>query len=189
MSRASARTPYTTRASFPFDFQVVISVTHYEKHFNHCGQIVIIGKESGCCPICGGMLRVHGTCVRKVRHADRVYQCRLRVMECRVCGKTHRELPEGIVPYKRLSLDSLCEIAEAPEDRYCCETSTWLRVKAWVKWFLWYAENILQGLHVSGPAFAAIRPGGTLRRQLTHFVRLVVNSGNWLQHRSAVTVV
>ena len=29
------------------------------------------------------------------------------------CGKTHRELPEGLVPYKRHDLNSLCEIAEA----------------------------------------------------------------------------
>lgn len=164
----------------------MISVAQYEVTRNN-GRIKVVGKESLCCPVCGGKLSVHGTCVRKVQCTNGVEILQLRVMQCRSCGKTHRELPEFVVPYKRNSLNLLCEIAEATEDSYPCETSTWLRVKTWVAWFLWYARNVWRGLCISDPAFAAMEVVGCMRRQLACFVRLVVNSGNWVQHRSAVT--
>ena len=164
----------------------MISVAHYKVSRNN-GRTEVVGKESLCCPICGCKLRVHGTCMRKVRCTNGVEILRLRVMYCHSCGKTHRELPEIIVPYKRNSVNLLCEIAEAPEDSYPCETSTWLRTKAWIAWFLWYARNVWRGMCVSNPSLVTIEVGGSLRRQLMHFVRLVVNSGNWVQHRSAVT--
>ena len=169
-----------------FLLQIVISVAQYEVTRNN-GKTKIIGKESLSCPVCGGKLSVHGTCVRKVRYTNGVEILQLRVMKCRDCGKTHRELPEFVVPYKRNSLNLLCEIAEAPEDSYPCETSTWLRVKAWIAWFFSYARNVWRGLCVSDPTLTAAETGGCLRQQLMHFVRLVVNSGNWVQHRSAVT--
>ena len=115
------------------------------------------------------------------------HQIHLRVMECRHCGKTHRELPEGLVPYKRHDLNSLCEIAEATETQHTCETSTWLRIRFWLAWFLWYAQNVLDGLITAGQMSATFSPGHSLRRRTASFVRLVVNSGNWEQHRSAMT--
>ena len=164
----------------------MISVAQYEVSRNN-GRIKVVGKESLCCPVCGGKLQVHGTCLRKIRCTNGVEILRLRVMKCRSCGKTHRVLPEIIVPYKRNSLKLLCEIAAAPEDSYLCETSTWVRVKAWVEWFLWYAQNVWRGLCVSDSTLTAAETGNCLHRQLACFVRMVVNSGNWIQHRSAVT--
>lgn len=139
------------------------------------------------CPVCGGALKVYGTCIRKVRQGDHTHQYHLRVMECRCCGKTHRELPEGIIPYKRHGLNSLCEIAEATETQHTCETSTWLRIRFWLAWFLWYAQNIMEGLIAAGQIPVTFHPGHSLRRRTASFVRLVANSGNWEQHRSAMT--
>lgn len=164
----------------------MISVARFEISCNG-GLIEIHSTEPSVCPICGGPLKVHGTCTRKVRMGEKIHLFYLRVMECRCCGKTHRELPDGIVPYKRHGLDSLCEIAESSETEHTCETSTWLRIRSWLAWFLWYAQNIADGLVVAGLLPTAFQLGRSLRRRTAGFVRLVVNSGNWVQHRSAMT--
>ena len=164
----------------------MISVARFEKARN--GEITrIYGQEEVVCPVCGGALKVHGTCIRKVRQGDHTHQYHLRVMECRCCGKTHRELPEGIIPYKRHGLNSLCEIAEATETQHTCETSTWLRIRFWLAWFLWSAQNIMEGLIAAGQIPVTFHPGHSLRRRTASFVRLAANSGNWEQHRSAMT--
>ena len=166
--------------------QTMISIAHFEITRNG-EKTKIFSQESSVCPICGGPLKVHGTCIRKVRQGEHTHQIHLRVMECRHCGKTHRELPEGLVPYKRHDLNSLCEIAEATETQHTCETSTWLRIRFWLAWFLWYAQNVLDGLITAGQMSATFSPGHSLRRRTASFVRLVVTSGNWEQHRSAMT--
>jgi len=40
----------------------------------------IFSKEDSICPVCGGPLKVHGTCTRKVRHGDHTRQYHLRVI-------------------------------------------------------------------------------------------------------------
>lgn len=175
-----------TKVNLCFLSQTMISIAHFEITRNG-EKTKIFSQESSVCPICGGPLKVHGTCIRKVRQGEHTHQIHLRVMECRHCGKTHRELPEGLVPYKRHDLNSLCEIAEATETQHTCETSTWLRIRFWLAWFLWYAQNVLDGLITAGQMSATFIPGHSLRRRTASFVRLVVNSGNWEQHRSAMT--
>ena len=159
--------------------------TEYRK-----GEIIIFtGTENIPCPVCGGHLRVHGTCTRKLRRRDGTDVYRLRVMECKSCGKTHRELPEGIVPYKRMDAERLSDITEAAEEKDLgdAETSTWKRVKEWVLWFLEYALKVLKSLQtLLGAEFPTVSSDDCLSRRLKYFVRLVVNSGNWIQHRSAV---
>lgn len=86
--------------------------------------VVVRGKKDIPCPVCDGFLMVHGTCIRKVRMADTVKVYRLRVMECADCHRTHRELPDFIVPYKRYSTEAIIDIIEAPVDQCICETST-----------------------------------------------------------------
>lgn len=179
-------TPTATRDTAPMSVKDMISISRFELSRNG-DKSHIFSKEESTCPICGGSLKVHGTCTRKVRHGDHTYQYHLRVLKCCCCGKTHRELPAGIVPYKRYGLDSLCEIAEATETQHTCETSTWLRIRFWLAWFLWYAQNIMDGLIAAGHLPAAFHPGRSLRQRTASFVRLVANSGNWVQHRSAMT--
>lgn len=151
--------------------------------------IVFTGYEEVPCPVCGGKLKVHGTCRRKFFRREGVQLYQLRVMECKECGRTHRELPDFGVPYKRMDVEMLSEVAE--DDGHGrmvkAESSTRHRVKAWVIWFLWYAQKVLEGLRVDTPDIATIPDGAGLKQRLAYFVRLVVNSGNWIQHRSVVT--
>ena len=110
-------------------------------------------------------------------------------MECKSCGKTHRELPEGIVPYKRMDAERLSDITEAEEEKDLgdAEASTWKRVSVWVLWFLDYALKVLRSLQtLYGTELPTVSPDDFFSRRLKYSVRLVVNSGNWIQHRSAV---
>lgn len=151
------------------------------------GIVVFAGSEEIPCPICGERLSVHGTCLRKLRTQSGTRKYRLRVMECRSCGRTHRELPREMVPYKRMSVSRIAAIAQAKPQEHLevAETSVWRRVSAWMDWFLWYARKILEGLSVSNEYPLTNKVGGTIADRLAYFVRLVVNSGNWIQHRSA----
>ena len=110
-------------------------------------------------------------------------------MECKKCGKTHRELPEGIVPYKRMEAERLSGISEASSEKELgdVESTTWKRVQDWVLWFLQYALDVLRSLQtLLGKDFPTIPSGECLSRRLVYYVRLVANSGNWPQHRSAM---
>lgn len=75
------------------------------------------------CPDCGMKLLFHGTCKRKVREQEKTRCYVLRVLFCKSCKRTHRELPDFIVGYKRYSRDELCEIV-MNEESYSCEDST-----------------------------------------------------------------
>ena len=132
---------------------------------------------------------VHGTCIRKLRKRNEDQTFRLRVMECSVCGRTHRELPEEFVPYKRMDAELLCAIAEAPrcEQVLVAEASTWSCVHVWMRWFLAYAVEVMNAMLEQYTAFATIPSDETASRRLTYYVRLVANSGNWIQHRSVQT--
>lgn len=174
----------------------MICISNYEA--NDEGNVTVItGIEDFVCPVCGcNNYEIHGTCHWKVRSAEGTKQYRLRVLRCTRCGKTHRELPAGIVPYKRLCAESLIGIAEADplaqnkalndDDFVDFETSTWRRIRRWLSWFLRYAQFIAESLRISGLQIPTVAPGKTLSEQLVYFVRLVVNSGNWQQHRSVL---
>lgn len=150
--------------------------------------IIITGPGESFCPVCGGKLNVRGTCIRKVRGNGTTKELRLRVMKCRSCRKTHREIPTDIIPYKRTGLADFCEIAEAGPNDYPCDTSTWQRMKLWLSWFLAFARSVERSLTCSGLLAETKSVGNSLRQQTTYFVRLVINSGNWIHNRSAMPV-
>lgn len=174
--------------------RVMVIITRYSRR-NKDGKIKILGSEDSICPICGGRLTFRGTCRRKaVIPADTVgkngrdvqtVEYILRVLVCRRCGKTHRELPSELVPYKRHSLSLICQEIESPYSP--CDASTALRLKLWVDWFICYALTVAEGLALTGVYLKTEFPGESLAAKLTYFVRAVVNSGFWKQHRSAVT--
>ena len=83
------------------------------------------------CPDCGMKLFFHGTCKRKVRAQEQTRCYVLRVLSCKSCKRTHRELPDFIVGYKRYSRDELCEIV-MNEESYSCEDSTRNRTIMWL---------------------------------------------------------
>ena len=114
-------------------------------------------------------------------------------MQCRQCRKTHRELPDWIIPYKRCSVKMYAEImvsdGKKEEDRkVCCDWTTITIVRFWVEWFLNYARHIAEAMKILYPDFSQIPDNKPLAERLTYFVRLVVNSGNWVHNRSAYPV-
>ena len=164
----------------------MIIVTRYTKQVKD-GIIIFTGTEEIPCPVCGGKLKQRGTCLRKVREENETVVYSLRVMECTKCGKTHRELPFWVVPYKRIAAPVLSDIARSDNKNLeKAEGSTWHRIKEWITWFLNYAMNVLQALLVSDAHIQTVPTGASLCKKLEYFVRLVANSGRWISHRSAM---
>lgn len=75
------------------------------EHRNGIIAIRVLGKSM--CPLCGGALGVRGTCRRKVYTMRGTYILQLRVLYCCECGRTHRELPYFLIPYKRYSTNAI----------------------------------------------------------------------------------
>lgn len=185
--RSMSKGHYTSHATGNAVSKSMIIITDYTSLCK--GDLIIVtGPSDSCCPICGGTLNVRSTCVRKVRKEGTAQRLRLRVMKCRICQKTHREIPDDVIPYKRTSLTDFCEIAAEGIDEYPCDTSTWQRMKAWLSWFLAFARSVERSLVYSGLLLATKAAGDSLRAETAYFVRLVVNSGNWIHNRSAMPV-
>lgn len=156
---------------------------------------VILSSDNFRCPVCGCReYHVHGTCLRKVRTFNGVQQFRLRVLACNHCGRTHRELPADIVPYKRFSADCIASIALANRPSAVqnsvrnnfmdCEYTTWLRIKVWLDWLIQQFKNIEKSY---SPTFNNCLPS-QFTVLLKELVSAVVNSNQWNlteQHRSA----
>lgn len=122
----------------------MISILNYTE-YHHGGVCFILVAESVPCPICGGKL-LHGTCRRKCVTTNGIVTLGLRVLECRKCHHTHRELPCGVVPYKRHCAEIMVERQGETCPDSVGEFSAFLRLKAWLKWFLKYAEKVMTGL-------------------------------------------
>lgn len=163
-----------------FGSKVLISVTQGITYYKN-GVIIFTGQEKVGCPDCGGDLRVRSTCHRKLRTAQGIEVYRLRVMGCLGCGKTHRELPNWMVPYKRMDASCLVSIAQAPQKEHLrqASTNTWLRVKRWMAWFLQYAQKVISSQNIQPGTW----PSAPQRERFCHLVRLLVNRGRWPQHR------
>ena len=161
------------------------------------------GMEDLPCPYCGGNLFVHGTCKRYLKATGRKATLRLRVMECERCRKTHREMPKGLVPYRRYSAEMLCaiysgQLTESKEDSssidtfissdkdeyasdaWICDVSVRQRIIKWLSWFLAFAEN-MRDISSDGTFFS-----DSICSKLKYYVRIIVNSGKWKQHLFAV---
>ena len=150
--------------------------------------IAFIATEEVPCPICGEKLTLRGRCRRKLREPGGTVVYRLRVMKCERCRKTHRELAQWMVPYKRMSAQVLSGIAQSDNKNLgTAEGSTWHRVRKWVKKFICYALDVLRAVLVTDPGIKTVPTGLSHCEKLKYYVRLVVNSGRWISHRSAMT--
>ena len=151
------------------------------------GLIYFTSREEIPCPGCAGKLYVRGTCKRKLRtRNDGVKLYCLRVMECRECGKTHRELPGNIIPYKRMDLESVSGLAQIShaDNLNDLEASTWRRVRIWTLRFLAYAIGLLNCPCSEDRDFPSLAPERA-REYLAYWVKRVANGGRWIQHRLA----
>jgi len=165
----------------------MISIARFRVERN--GNLLVVrGLELLPCPVCEGELFCRGTCRRKTRSAygeTTLYQ--LRVLQCRHCGKTHRELPEPIVPHKRYDAEAIIQIRERPEE-VICEPNVRTRIMAWLAWFVEYANHIQQSQSLILSAPLPKHSGEITVAVLSRLVRIVANSQNWLHNRSVWTV-
>ena len=117
----------------------------------------------------------------------------IRRLKCTGCGKISHELPDIVVPYKRHESATISQVLEeratSRQDSYC-ENSTIRRWKLWFFLLRDYLENTVHALMELWHCAAFVRlPLYPLECQadgwLKILVRNLVNSGRWLQTRSA----
>ena len=60
---------------------------------------IMYTKDKTYCPACGGGLTPHGWCERKLVVSEETKVFSLRVSYCQKCCRSHRELPDSIIPY------------------------------------------------------------------------------------------
>ena len=162
---------------------VMVSLAQFRKKIKG-NLIVIIALEIIPCPFCGGELFTRGTCRRKaINSAGDTDHYQLRVLQCRNCGRTHRELPAPLVPYKRYDGEAITSIKSDPECAPCNNRTVDLILR-WLEWFISYANHIResQSLILSVPLSKT--SGEILLPGFMTLVRTVVNSGNWLHNRT-----
>jgi len=158
--------------------------------------LYVKSKEVVSCPCCDGRLIVCGSRKRGLFRVDGSYTTLvIRVLQCVDCERTHRELPDIVVPYKRYESDVIEMILADTEHRnkladYPCEQRTAIRIKLWFYLIHSYFEGIIRSLKeifqlktpVTLPLYPlSNQPAGWLR----YLVRSVVNSSRWQQVCSA----
>ena len=156
-------------------------------------------RETAHCTCCDGRLVVVGSRKRFLIQPDgnKIWLV-IRRLYCTHCNRTHHELPDMVMPYKRYSTQAVEEIlsgtASAPVP-VACENSTIRRIRIWFFLLRSYFESCLQSLKQlfrtdadflieidkMVPLEVATLPAGWLRC----LVRILVNSGRWRQTRSA----
>ena len=163
----------------------------YRKNF------YVRSSEAPHCPHCDGHLTVIGSRKRILlkTNGEKILLI-VRRLRCSHCRKIHHELPDLAVPRKRHCTETIEEILTGRKDAaYPCETSTALRLRIWFSLLREYFERSLtaiknlyqqekqltEELALLIPLSPASLPAGWLKR----LVRILVNSGFWLQTRLA----
>ena len=146
-------------------------------------------NEVCICPICVGKLIKKGlrtrflTRIKAGATEDDYYPyekiCLLiQRHKCKSCGKIHHQLPDCIVPYKRLSSDIIEGIIKEPEEPTLIDEVTVKRILEWwllmVAYILGVAPSLKQKHQVS------IKP----EQKLVQIVRALANSHLWPGTRS-----
>lgn len=119
----------------------------------------------------------------------------IRRLRCKGCGRIHHELPDIVIPYKRYDAQTIENILSGKEehlDDYPCELSTAKRLKLWFYLLRNYFESTLHALRFLFTGEGTIRLllpllplSGHFTGWLKALVRYTVNSGRWVQTRSA----
>lgn len=138
-----------------------------------------IRAPKDCCPCCRGRLMVQGSCIRKVRDMERVRIFRLRVMKCGSCGRTHRELPYFIVPYKRYGLNTICEIVCSEPGKQACPASTRWHLLKWLAWVIVYAQAYMQRGDIESRCSSNVDAINRFRRLIICVIREKIRKSIW----------
>ena len=99
----------------------------------------MVTSNESACPCCGDGLKQLGRVKRIVRtKGGEVRWVKIRLLICDKCGKTHRELPGYLFPYKHYEvaiiegvLDGTITSYDLEYEDYPCEMS----MKRWIKEF------------------------------------------------------
>jgi hypothetical protein len=103
----------------------------------------------------------------------------IRRLRCRDCNKTHHELPDLLVPYKRHGAETIEGIIGCKTENTCCEESTIRKIKAWWGAMLLYFQSILAWLEEK---YKVKFQQPSVPREI---VRAVANAHLWVHTRSA----
>lgn len=73
---------------------------------------MVLGDKS-ICPGCGGQLKHYDTVERIVRtKGRRTVRTKIRRLHCTRCGAFHRQLPEGLLPFKQYEAEVVYGVLE-----------------------------------------------------------------------------
>lgn len=174
---------------------VMIMITDYYLEQHQQSNIYYVrSREESVCPFCGNRLQIIGSRKRGVCKNDGLpIRLVIRRMKCVSCGHVHHELPDLVVPYKRYESEVVARIIAPPADNmedYPCEQSTAKRLRIWFSQLITYLlELIYKDIEDRTTAGLFWHPifhlYGSENDWLKAFIRWIVNSGWWLQTRSA----
>ncbi len=146
---------------------VMVSLSRFRKKYKG-DLIIVVAQEILSCPCCEGDLFVRGTCRRQaINSAGSKVQYQLRVLQCRDCRRTHRELPDPLVPYKRYDGEAITYIENDPSNAPSSIRSVPL-ILGWLAWFNSYANHICESQSLILPAPLSKTSGKT---RLQEFIR------------------
>lgn len=147
--------------------------------------------EESICPICAGTLIKKGLRTRyltrtKPGATEDDYNPYERIClliqrhKCKKCGKIHHQLPDCIVPYKRLNAQIIEDIIKQPEQPTLIDEGTVKRILAW--WVLMAAYLLGVAPSLAQKHQVRVTPG----QKLVQIVRALVNSHRWPGTRSGL---
>ena len=158
----------------------MVIISQYREERDEDGIIHIISEEEIACPICAGILKVIGIRGRRrIDCAGNKETLIIRRLRCLPCRRIHHELPDGVIPYKRHSAETIEKIISGDVDDVCCDFVTESRIKAWWAGMYMYFKNVLASLQMK---YGAMFSSSLTPREI---VRAVVNANYWVHTRSA----
>lgn len=178
----------------------MISISKYQlipsKDSNN--RFYVKSQENSICPRCENIkLKVIGSRKRTAWKGDgSILTLVIRRLNCCNCHKTHHELPDLLVPYKRYVSAVIESILDDNTTEICCENSSISRIKSWFAEVSKYMAGCLNAIAIrlgletklqnSLSAYRRIKiMMGETSGWLAKAVRTMVNTNNWVHTRSA----
>lgn len=105
----------------------------------------------------------------------------LKVLYCPECCRSHRELTDCMIPYKRHSAETYARIYDTPHNRLDCDADekTIRTIRAWVTKFMAFAAVIQSVVRERYPLSFPPTGRETALSKLKYYVRLIVNTNFW----------
>lgn len=104
----------------------------------------MVKTDESICPACGGALHYYDKVKRIIREKKRrTYNVSLRRLQCADCGRTHRELPCYIFPYKQYDAEIIMGVLNG---FITCETLGFEDYPCEITMQRWRSSQNLQGI-------------------------------------------